>query len=93
MVIAIDGIEIYLRGEQNLYNLPSHLWLIDCCLHLKLVVGDKNGPGKADSHQQRQDEAGIRQGEVGAPGQTLRGHLDESLLHWTDLCSEDRWRW
>ena len=48
----------------------SHLGLTDDYL-LELVVGDEDCPGEGDPHHERQQQAGVGHGQVGAPGQTF----------------------
>ena len=72
----------------QIYMYSSHLGLTGDYL-LKLVVCDEDYPSEGDPHHERQQQAGVGHGQVGAPGKTLRGHLDESLLHRTHFRPDD----
>ena len=50
---------------------------------------DEDCPGEGGPYHERQQQAGVGHGQVGAPGQALRGQLDESLLHWTHIRPDD----
>ena len=73
----------------GLTDICLHPELTDICLHLELVVRHKDCPGEGDPHHDGQQQAGVRYSQVGAPGQALRGKLDESILHWTHFRPDD----